>query len=294
MHRSRRDGCEIFPVAFFRVRGVRCNVSILISTDDYHRSVPASSSRGVRRCCEKSGVLILMRVQIFLAACLSLSAAYAAVVVEVGAQHFTLPDGFTIELAAGSTLVPRPMSASFDDHGRLYVTDSSGSNVPAAEQLKDPRSRVLRLEDSHGDGRYDKAVVFADNVMFPSGCLWHEGWVYVAAPPSIWRFRDRDGDGVADEREEWFKGGTLTSCGDDVHGPYAGPDGYIYWTKGEREEQKHERPGKKPIFDAASHVYRARTDGSDLDVIVSGEWIIRSKSRLARKAKPSSRAHLLI
>ncbi|MSU36205.1 MAG: dehydrogenase [Pedosphaera sp.] len=218
----------------------------------------------------REGALILLRAQILLAACLSLSAACAAVVVEVGSQHFTLPDGFTIELAAGSMLVPRPMSASFDDHGRLYVTDSSGSNVPAAEQLKDPRSRVLRLEDSHGDGRYDKAVVFADKVMFPSGCLWHEGWVYVAAPPSIWRFRDRDGDGVADEREEWFKGGTLTSCGDDVHGPYAGPDGYIYWTKGEREEQKHERPGKKPIFDAASHVYRARTDGSDLEVIVSG------------------------
>ena len=41
---------------------------------------------------------------------------------------FTLPDGYEIEHIAGPPLVNRPISADFDDHGRLYVTDSSGSN----------------------------------------------------------------------------------------------------------------------------------------------------------------------
>ena len=41
---------------------------------------------------------------------------------------FTLPVGYEIEHIAGPPLVNRPISADFDDHGRLYVTDSSGSN----------------------------------------------------------------------------------------------------------------------------------------------------------------------
>ena len=49
---------------------------------------------------------------------------------------------------------------------------------------------------------------------------------------SIWKLTDTDDDGVADRREEWFQGKTLTGCANDLHGPYAGPDGYIYWCKG--------------------------------------------------------------
>lgn len=188
----------------------------------------------------------------------------------VGGRTFELADGFEISLAADAAIAPRPVSASFDDRGRLYVTDSSGSNLPPAEQLKNPTHRILRLEDTNRDGTFDKTTVFADKVMFPQGCLWHDGWVYVAAPPSIWRFKDADNDGTAETREEWFKGGTLTGCANDIHGPYLGPDKYLYWTKGAFAEQKHERPGRRPIHDRAAHILRARPDGSDLDVVMTG------------------------
>ena len=39
------------------------------------------------------------------------------------------PQGFTIELAAGADLAPRPIVCDFDEKGRLYVCDSSGSNA---------------------------------------------------------------------------------------------------------------------------------------------------------------------
>src|SRR6266850_5042092 len=77
-------------------------------------------------------------------------------------QTLTVPDGFEVELAAGPPLVERPVSASFDEQGRLYVTDSSGSNEKPDKQLANPPHRVLRLEDADGDGRFDKSVVFAD------------------------------------------------------------------------------------------------------------------------------------
>jgi putative heme-binding domain-containing protein len=194
----------------------------------------------------------------------------ATVPVTVEGRRFLIEEGFSIERVAGPDLAPRPVSASVDDRGRLYVTDSSGSNLPPAEQLRNPTHRILRLEDTNGDGRYDKSTVFAGQVMFPQGCLWHDGWVYVAAPPSIWRFRDTNDDGIADQREEWFKGGTLTGCANDIHGPHLGPDGYLYWTKGAFAEQHHVRPGRRPIHDRAAHILRAKPDGSDLDVVMTG------------------------
>jgi putative membrane-bound dehydrogenase-like protein len=185
-------------------------------------------------------------------------------------QRFTVPDGFVVELAAGTNLVPRPVNASFDDRGRLYVTDSSGSNEAPQKQLEHPTHRILRLEDVDGDGQFDQAAVFADKVMFPEGCLWHEGSVYVAAPPSLWKFTDTTGAGAADKREEWFKGGTLTGCANDLHGPYRGPDGFIYWTKGAFAAQTHPLGNGRVLKDRAAHIYRARPDGSGLDVVMSG------------------------
>ena len=82
-------------------------------------------------------------------------------------QTITVPDGFEIELVADSTLAPRPIVASFDDQGRLYVADSSGSNDKVEKQLAERPHRILRLEDTDGDGRFDKSVVFADKLMFP-------------------------------------------------------------------------------------------------------------------------------
>ncbi len=181
---------------------------------------------------------------------------------QLNGHTFTLPDGFEIEVAAKSPLVDRPITADFDELGRLYVTDSSGSNEPVVKQLANPTHRIVRLEDTDGDGRFDKSVVFADKMMFPEGSLWHDGSLYVAAPPSIWKLTDTDGDGVADQRVEWFEGKTLTGCANDLHGPYLGPDGFIYWCKGAFAEQTYEQPGKKPLVTKASHIFRRRANGT--------------------------------
>ncbi len=188
----------------------------------------------------------------------------------IGEHTFTLPDGFTIERVAGPNLVPRPVSASFDTKGRLYVTDSSGSNLPPAEQLKNPGGRILRLVDDDGEGTFDRAEVFAEHVMFPQGCLWHDGSVYVAGPPSIWKFTDTDGDGVADKREEWYQGKVLTGCANDVHGPYLGPEGMIYWTKGAFARLDLKDGHGRPIQDRCAHLFRAHPDGTGLESIMSG------------------------
>src|SRR2546423_13032792 len=86
--------------------------------------------------------------------------------VKLNGQTFTLPAGFEIELVAGPPLVNRPIVADFDEQGRLYVADSSGSNDPVVKQVKDRPHRIVRLESSKFDGKFDKGPVFADRMMF--------------------------------------------------------------------------------------------------------------------------------
>ena len=188
----------------------------------------------------------------------------------IGDQVFTLPQGFEIRLVAGPPLVDRPIVADFDDLGRLYVADSAGVNDKVQVQLETKPHRIVRLEDTDGDGDFDTSTVFADKMMFPEGMLWHEGAVYCAAPPIIWKLRDTDDDGVADERTKWFDVGTLTGCANDLHGPYLGPGGWLYWTKGAFAKLDLTLGNGTKLTNSAAHIFRSRPDGSGLESFAAG------------------------
>jgi len=184
-------------------------------------------------------------------------------------QTLTVPDGFVVEQIAGPPLVERPISGAFDEQGRLYLTDSSGSNDKVEKQLAEKPHRIVRLEGVVARGPFTKSTVFAEHMMFPEGCLWFDGSLYVSAPPSIWKLTDTNNDGVADLREEWHQGKTLTGCANDLHGPYLGLDGWIYWCKGAFARQSYERPGRKPLVTRASHIFRSPPDHSDIESVLT-------------------------
>ncbi len=201
---------------------------------------------------------------------LMVSAAGLAASFNFNGLIINVPEGFTIEQVAAPPLVNRPISIAHDDLGRLYVTDSAGATEKAPEQLKTRPHRIVRLEDVDGDGRFDKSTVFADKMMFPEGAMFYEGSLYVAAPPEIWKLTDTDDDGVADKRDVWFDGRTLTGCANDLHGPYLGRDGWFYWCKGAFAEQKYTLPDGREWSTRASHIFRARPDGTGIEPVMTG------------------------
>ncbi len=182
-------------------------------------------------------------------------------------QRIRVRDGFIVECVAAPPLVERPMLASFDDRGHLYVADSAGVNLRGNELVKNPPHSIRVLDDTDGDGHFDKSIVYADRLVFPQGILWHDGSVYVSSPPSFWRLRDTDADGVADERDELVTGFANTGVADDMHGASLGPDGRIYWCAG-RFPHEIRRPGGPLIHKGtAPLILRCRPDGSDVEVV---------------------------
>jgi putative membrane-bound dehydrogenase-like protein len=189
---------------------------------------------------------------------------------KIGDHNFTVPEGFIVEKVAGPGIIDRPIVADFDEQGRLYVAEASGSNDPVDKQLKERPHRILRLEDLDGDGVYDKSIVYADKMMFPEGTMWLDGSLYVSAPPVIWKLTDSDDDGIADRREEWLDAKTLTGCANDLHGPYLGLDGWVYWCKGAFAKQTYERASGVAFETRAAHIFRRRPEGGIVEAVMTG------------------------
>ena len=143
-----------------------------------------------------------------------------------------VPAGYTIERVTTPEQTLHPMMGSFDDDGRLYIAESAGTNRPAAELVKDPQDLIRVLEDTDGDGKFDKSTVFADKMVFPQGVLWHRGSVYTCSSPYLWKLTDTDGDGVCDKREILVKSFGFSGNAADIHGPFLSPDGRLWWCDG--------------------------------------------------------------
>ena len=185
-----------------------------------------------------------------------------------GAAAMTVPDGFVVEPIAGPEQVSYGMCATLDPRGRLFVCESSGKNVPGAERVQHPECRIRMLEDRDGDGRFETGKLFADKLSLPMGALWHLDALYVASPPDFLRFRDTDDDGVADERDVLLTGWDVKNTA-SLHGPYLGPDGWLYLTHGRHGYKITTREGET-IEGLASRIYRCRPDGTGLERIAGG------------------------
>src|SRR3954465_2255432 len=73
-------------------------------------------------------------------------------------KSFRLPPGMKIERVAAAPLIQYPLFACFDDAGRLYVAEGTGTNLPGTELVKRNLGKITRLEDTDGDGKFDKSI----------------------------------------------------------------------------------------------------------------------------------------
>ena len=121
------------------------------------------------------------------------------------AKAFEGVAGFQMQVVAAEPLVSSPIAAAFDEDANLYICEMRDYPYKPADGLE-PIGRVRLLRDLNGDGVYDEAHVFADQLLWPAGVVPWKGGVFVAAPPDIWYFKDTDGDHRADVKRKIFTG----------------------------------------------------------------------------------------
>jgi putative membrane-bound dehydrogenase-like protein len=157
-------------------------------------------------------------------------------------RSLRLRPGFTAELVASEPLIEDPVAFDWGPDGKLWVAEMHDYPEGLADQRHGadgkggrgkPGGRVKFLEDTDGDGRYDRATLFLDGLNFPNGVMaWGKG-VLVTAAPEILYAEDTDGDGRADLRRALFKGFGEGNQQHRVNGLRLGLDNWIYCANGD-------------------------------------------------------------
>src|SRR5260370_22312920 len=119
-------------------------------------------------------------------------------------ETFQVRKGFHLELVASEPDVVSPVALSFDENGRMFVVEMIDYSQRRDEVPH--LGRIRLLEDTKGDGVYNKSTVFAQNLPWPTAVFCYDGGVFVAATPDILYLKDTDRDGKADVRETGFTG----------------------------------------------------------------------------------------
>ena len=147
--------------------------------------------------------------------------------------RFQLHPDCRIELVAAEPDVVDPVHVAFDATGRMWVVEYSdyphgpGENRPGA-------SRIRVLTDADRDGRYEAPTLFAEQLLFATGLVpWRDG-VIVSTAGQVLFLRDTNGDGRADESQEWFAGFAQENPQLRANHPTLAINGQIYIASGLR------------------------------------------------------------
>jgi len=145
---------------------------------------------------------------------------------------FHVRPGFRVELVAAEPVVIDPISFEWGADGRLWVVEMCDYPLGLDGKGK-PGGVVKILEDIDGDGRYEKAIPFLENIAFPSSVMpWRKGALIAAAPDLIYA-EDTDGDGRANLQKVLFTGFNPGNQQHRFNGFEWGLDGWIYAANGD-------------------------------------------------------------
>lgn len=153
------------------------------------------------------------------------------------------------------------------------------------KSLSQYKEKIIRLEDTDGDGRADRSKVVFEGLNelgsgLAGGVLWHDGALFVTCMPSLWKLTDKDGDGWFETKQELVRGigYHIGYGGHDMHGPTLGPDGRIYWTTGDKGIHVITKEGREFHYPGEGGCFRIEPDGSGFEVFARG---LRNPQELA-------------
>ena len=182
---------------------------------------------------------------------------------------FDVAEGYEINLFAADPLLAKPTQMNFDARGRLWVACSEA--YPQVKPEEPANDKIVILDDLDGDGTADKAEVFADGLLIPTGVEPGDGGAYVAQGTELLHFRDTDNDGKADERRVVLSGFGTEDTHHIIHTLRWGPDGALYFNQSIYIHSHVETPwGVQRL--AGGGIWRLQPDSQFLSIFARG-WV---------------------
>ncbi len=179
--------------------------------------------------------------------------------------------GFEVDLVYRAPDIEHPSAVTCDTEGNLFVgEDPMDMRGPATKEI----DRIVLI-------RFDKKsaapvkTVFCQNLSSVFGLLWEDGALYVMHAPHYSVFRDTDGDGVADERQDLAQGfgppaGKHGFNDHIVTGIRLGLDRRVYVSVGDKGIQRAVGSDGSTITLEGGVVVRMTLDGRQLEIVSSG------------------------
>ncbi|RFC43907.1 MAG: beta-propeller fold [Verrucomicrobia bacterium] len=151
-----------------------------------------------------------------------------------------LTPGFQAELLAAEPEVKQPIAFAIDERGRLWIAEAF--SYPKKRKEGKSEDRILILEDTKGDGSFDKRTVFFEGLNLVSGLEVGFGGVWVGAAPEL-IFIPRDANDKAGKPEVLLDGWGFQDTHETLNSFSWGPDGWLYGNQGVFTRSQVGKPG---------------------------------------------------
>jgi putative membrane-bound dehydrogenase-like protein len=186
--------------------------------------------------------------------------------------------GLQATLFASEPAITNPTNMDIDYRGRVWICDVV--NYRGNNGKRPAGDRIVILQDTNGDGKYDRVKTFYQgrDVDSALGICVLGNRVIVSCSPNILVFTFDDNDKIL-KKEYLFTKTGMPQHDHSAHTFVFGPDGKLYWNFGNTGQSVHDKNGKvvvdragnpvvdngKPYFGGMT--FRCNPDGSDFEVL---------------------------
>ncbi len=221
---------------------------------------------------------------------------YAGLSPKDAAKAMTVPKGFSVDVIAAEPDLHQPIAFCWDDRGRLWVVEAytypkrhpEPGPVIADKKLGD---KIIILEDTDGDGTFDKRTVFMEGLNLVSGIEFGFGGVWVGAAPYLVFIPIDPKTEKAGEPKILLDGFGYQDTHETLNSFVWGPDGWLYGCHGVFTHSAVGKPGAKEAertkinagiwrYHPTKHVFELFAEGTSnpwgLDYNANGDFFIEA------------------
>jgi putative membrane-bound dehydrogenase-like protein len=186
--------------------------------------------------------------------------------------------GLEATLFASEPAITNPTNMDIDYRGRVWICDVV--NYRGNNGKRPAGDRILILEDTDGDGQYDRVKTFYQgrDVDSAMGICVLGNKVIVSCSPNVLVFTFDENDKIL-KKEYLFTKTGMPQHDHSAHTFVFGPDGKLYWNFGNTGQSVHDKNGKTVVDLAGNEVvdkgkpyfggmaFRCNLDGSAFEVL---------------------------